>query len=312
MKRIIVINWRWHFLGMNSQDEKSLIKGDDEIVLVKYSNKDWFNKKITQILAKNSKNSIECIIMTHYSNESKCRVKIPKEDIEKPEKFEGGFFVFEFGSGKGKIYNGDVNPEGLFVPNDEGVLSDIIKIDNFQIVWDYYRYKLNFILQKNRLIDSFFPLILDIKGLGETTDPIRKEEYRKEILNAIGKEFLQPIAVKKKSDIDERINVDIGGYGNELISSWDKIKEILELKTDSKTTTYEILPEEYKVVPKTDYYFSLLESEEKPGFTVSDIRGLFEEGSKDKSEDAINWFNKIIDILDKKILLQTQPGSSIP
>ncbi len=175
---------------------------------------------------------------------------------------------------------------------------------------------------KKKLINTFLPLILDIKGFGEVTDSKQRKEYRKEILLAIGKEKSQVNTDNGRSALTAENDEEFNGYGNDLITGWNEIKEVLALKTLKNPDPKPVLSAKYQINEeyKPKLYFSPLESENKPGFSVEDITDLFadskEADSKEKEKEkarknVIKWLNGIIKVIDDKIeqKKEAQPSS---
>jgi hypothetical protein len=289
MKKVIFINWRWTIIDNegirpNQYKEKTIDGNNEKSVIISTFTKTEnrikeFNDLIGNILIDEN---IDCVVLTHNSGGT---VDIGPEKIVKPENFNGGFKVFGFSGGKVKIYYGKTNnPCGMI---DEDDAENQLIIENFDLIWDYYWNQLELEYQKKRIINTFLPLILDIKGFDEVTDKKSKEKYHIEIKEAIKE------------------------YSTDLITSWNEIKSILALKVDNKSKVEEVLSEKYQLENKTKLYLSPLECESKPGFSLQDITELFADSKEKEREEVIQWFNEIIEAINKKIEPQRESGVSV-
>ncbi len=164
---------------------------------------------------------------------------------------------------------------------------------------------------KNKIINTFLPLILDIKGFEEVTDPKQREEYGKEILHAIGKEKSKVNADNGESAFTEENDDIITGYGSGLKTGWNEIKAILNLKIENNIKDDEVLSEKYQLKNKNELFFPIENNKSSDGFTLDEIKKLFEVDQKDERKKVVEWFDGILKAINKKIEPQRESGISV-
>lgn len=292
-KRLLIINWKWkkspdwdilHRFKEYKIEEDNI--NENRLIALKYGEvgyggagwpKTEFTKEVANII--HEYNNADIILLLHKDNE--IYADAVREIIR--ERFK----VREFGGQVGQIYYTDNNKLGLLGATDikdDAYNKGIIKIANFNTVWDYYWNQLELKYQRNKIVNLWLPLAIDIQGLREVPNIIKREEYLKEIEN------------------------DVEIYADELIEEWNCIKSILGLKNNFKKNEpiEEVLDNKYRLSEKEkEHIYSPIEINSGEINKETIISFIRESVEKRNDKSLPEWFVNVIDQIDKKLAIQT-------
>lgn len=275
-----MLNWRWKSAKVDEYMKEIILYNGDTIFLSKYSCPNSFNTFIAQKLE--DIDDAECIVLTHFSDHSHSSINIDPNSIKKPDSFQRGFFVHQFGGGEGgKVYYGDSNYDGLLETENDEENTDpkcTIKEENFEKVWDYYRNTLTLEYQKKKIVETFLPLAIDQKGLSECSLTEGLNNYFNDV------------------------KTDLEGNAKKIIDDWKEIKKVLaNLQVDKKKAVSETEKSDEKDDEKALMYFPL-ETKDNPEFTEENLINFVTSNGENGMVKSIEaWLNEAVGVLDKKI-----------
>lgn len=241
--KIIVVNWRWFDKNNKAICQQEYDHDGNKIVISAIFETKEFNDHIQNILTQYTPS--QCIVLTHF-NPPNSFISISKEAVIIPINWEQKIKVYQFSGASGEndyIYFGTTNHDGLFSPSRN---NDVIHVENFNKVWNYYWNELELNYQKKKLIDTFLPLAIDIQGLSEVSQD-KKNSYFKRI-----KATLQKKGEEGKTLFELLTNFP----DDDFSAGWNEIKDLIDSDYDkfsTKQLAEEISMNDFNAFSKSDF-----------------------------------------------------------